>query len=189
MALAVYLLAFFGGIASGSVLWGEVANHLGTSLALTISAAWVLTGLSAAVRFRLPTVEAPDLEPSRHWPEMVLLADADLERGPVLVTVEYRIDTRHSEEFVEALQPLRQARLRSGALRWDLFQDAAEPGRFVEVFLVESVVEHLRQHERVTEADRQTQERVQALHRGDAPPVVTHLVAGVHNNEKHNEGE
>jgi len=57
------------------------------------------------------------------------------------------------------------------------------------VFLVESVVEHLRQHERVTEADRQTQERVQALHRGDAPPVVTHLVAGVHNNEKHNEGE
>ena len=24
---------------------------------------------------------------------------------------------------------------------------------------------------------------------GDAPPVVTHLVAGVHINEKHNEGE
>ena len=36
-ALAVYLLAFFGGIAAGSVLWGEVANRLGTPLALTIS--------------------------------------------------------------------------------------------------------------------------------------------------------
>jgi hypothetical protein len=40
-------------------------------------------------------------------------------------------------------------------------------------------VEHLRQHERVTEADRIVQERLRAFHRPDTPPVVSHLVAGL----------
>src|SRR5262245_35530013 len=40
------------------------------------------------------------------------------------------------------------------------FQDAADPARIVEVFLVESWVEHLRQHERVTQADRIIQGRL-----------------------------
>src|SRR5207248_9239613 len=42
-AVAVYLLVFFGGMAMGGVLWGIVADHVGTSWALTASAAWALT--------------------------------------------------------------------------------------------------------------------------------------------------
>jgi quinol monooxygenase YgiN len=103
-----------------------------------------------------------------------------LERGPVLVTVEYRVDPARTPEFLDAIRPLRAARLRDGAFRWDLFQDAADPARIVEVFLVESWVEHLRQHERVTEADRTIQEHLLALHQADTPPIVTHLVAGLH---------
>jgi hypothetical protein len=58
-----------------------------------------------------------------------------------------------------------------------LFQAAADPARIVEVFLVESWVEHLRQHERVTEEDRIIQEHLLTMHEADTPPVVTHLVA------------
>ena len=104
----------------------------------------------------------------------------ELQRGPVLVTVEYRIDPARAGEFLDAIRPLRAARLRDGAFRWDLFQDFADPARIVEVFLVESWVEHLRQHERVTEADRIIQEHLLALHQADTPPRVTHLVAGLH---------
>ena len=43
--------------------------------------------------------------------------------------------------------------------------------------MLESWVDHLRQHERVTAADRSDQERVHAFHRGAAPPRVTHLIA------------
>jgi hypothetical protein len=76
--------------------------------------------------------------------------------------------------------PLRAARLRDGAFRWDLFQDASDPTRMVEIFLVESWVEHLRQHERVTEADRIIQEHLLAFLQPSVPPIVTHLVAGLH---------
>jgi MFS family permease len=178
-ALAVFLLGFYGGMAAGSVLWGLVADHAGAALALTASAAGMLVGLLATIWFRLPEGEGAGLELSRHWPEMAAPCMA-LERGPVLVTVEYRIDPARTPEFLDAIRPLRAARLRDGALRWDLFQDAADPARIVEVFLVESWVEHLRQHERVTEADRIIQEHLLALHQADSPPRVTHLVAGLH---------
>ena len=101
------------------------------------------------------------------------------DRGPVLVTVEYRIDPARTAEFLDAVRPLGQARLRGGALWWEVFQDAADPARLVEAFLVESLLEHLRQHERVTEADRVVQEQVLAFHRADEPPAVSHLVAGL----------
>jgi hypothetical protein len=58
-----------------------------------------------------------------------------------------------------------------------LFADPARPGRYLETFLVESWAEHMRQHARVTIEDRTVQERVRSFHVGDAPPVVTHLIA------------
>jgi quinol monooxygenase YgiN len=74
-------------------------------------------------------------------------------------------------------QGLREVRRRDGALAWSLYRDPAEPGRYVEVFIVESWVEHLRQHERITTADRALEERARRFHRGSSPPTVTHLIA------------
>jgi MFS family permease len=178
-ALAVYLLVFFGGMAAGSALWGYMADRVGVSLTLTASAALMAVGLLTAFRYRLPESQGDELEPSRHWPEMAAVPGVGLDRGPVLVTVEYRIDPAKAMEFLEAIGPLRAARLRDGALFWEVFQDTAQPNRIVEVFLVGSWVEHLRQHERVTEADRVVQERLRAFHQAGTPPVVTHLVAGL----------
>jgi hypothetical protein len=75
------------------------------------------------------------------------------------------------------MREVRLERLRDGALRWELFHDSADPSRYVETFLVESWVEHLRQHERVTLADREAEARARALHRGPTPVAVSHLVA------------
>jgi hypothetical protein len=57
-----------------------------------------------------------------------------------------------------------------------VFEDAAEEGRMVETFLVESWLEHLRQHERVTNADRLIEEKVHHFHLHGVPKV-THLIA------------
>ena len=56
-------------------------------------------------------------------------------------------------------------------------QITADPGHFVEMFLVESWAEHLRQHTRITEADRKIEERALAFHLDQGLPPTTHLIA------------
>jgi hypothetical protein len=46
----------------------------------------------------------------------------------------------------------------------------------METFLVESWLEHMRQHERVTKADQLVAKKVRRLLRN--APVVTHLIGG-----------
>lgn len=76
---------------------------------------------------------------------------------------------------VVALHGFRSSRQRDGAIRWDVREDVAEPGRIVESFVVESWVERQRQHARVTHADEIDQQLLQPFHVGDRPPVVRHL--------------
>jgi hypothetical protein len=137
----------------------------------------MVAALAAGLRYRLPAGPPPDVEPAHHFHEAPAVPVADYERGPVLVTVEYRVPADRAADFRAAVGPLRAARLRDGAIRWDLFQDVEDPERLVEVFLVESWVEHLRQHERVTDEDWADAAAARALHAGDRPPRVTHLVA------------
>lgn len=44
------------------------------------------------------------------------------------------------------MRALRLSRLRTGAIRWELYRDGATPNRFVEAYTVLSWEEHLRQH-------------------------------------------
>jgi MFS family permease len=176
-AISVYLLVFFGGMAAGSAVWGAVAVRAGTRPALAASAAGMLAGLAVTAGRRLASGEAMNLAPSRHWPAPMVPVETRGDRGPVLVTVEYRVDPARAAEFARAMRDIRRIRMRDGAFRWDLFNDAADPARFLESFFVESWVEHLRQHERLTVADREREGRARAFHTGGAPPVVTHFIA------------
>jgi MFS family permease len=176
-ALAIYLLVFFGGMAIGSVLWGAVATRLGIPRALLCAALAMLAGLLAALRYPLAASEALDLNPSLHWSEPTVIIEPHPEDGPVLVTVEYRIDPARVDEFRKAMDGVKRIVRRDGAMRWGLFNDQADEGRYLETFLVESWAEHMRQHARVTNADRAVQDYARSFHIGDAPPVVTHLIA------------
>lgn len=93
-----------------------------------------------------------------------------------MITIEYRIDRSKLETFMALATPLGRLRRRDGAYAWGLTVDAGDSERVVEWFLVGSWAEHLRQHARVTASDRTLQERVRALHLGDTPPLVRHLV-------------
>lgn len=175
--VAVYLLVFQGGLAAGSAIWGALAARTTDGISLMVAAVGLLAGTAASLRWRLARDRQPDLAPSMHWPEPNVVASPEPDEGPVLVTVEYRVDLERAREFSRAMRRLGRARRRSGAMRWGLFRDAADPKRFVETFLVESWAEHLRQHERVTVSDRAAEEQVRAFHEGADPPVVTHLIA------------
>jgi len=91
--------------------------------------------------------------------------------------IEYDVDAAHAGAFSAAMHELGRIRRRDGAIRWGLFQDAADPSRHVESFMVENWAEHLRQHERSTIADREIQEEAWRFHRGSEPPAVHHWLA------------
>jgi MFS family permease len=172
--LAAYVTVFFGTMTVGSALWGFIADRFGLPAAHYIAAAGALLALFLTRRWRLQSGPEGDLTPSMHWPEPVLTG-AEEDAGPVLVTVEYYVSPGNRAAFLAALARLARERRRDGAYAWDVFQDAAHPERVLETFLVDSWLEHLRQHRRVTKADRVVEEHVQALAR--ETPRVTHYIA------------
>ncbi len=176
-AVGVYLLVFQGGFAGGSAVWGFVAGRYGLGTALLAAAAVMALGIATALRWHLVTGEELDLSPSQHWPEPEFALEPDPESGPVLITVEYRVDDEHHDAFCQAMEELQTIRRRDGAARWGLFRDPAAPDRYLETFVVTSWGEHLRQHERITVTDREVEERALALQRPATSPVVSHFIA------------
>ncbi len=174
--LALFVTVFFGCLTLGSALWGELATVLGLPTAHFLAAAGAVVAIPATWRWKLQAGAGVDLTPSMHWPAPLTAQAIEHDRGPVLVTVEYRIRPQDREAFLQAIEPLGRERRRDGAYRWGVFEDAAEEGRIVETFLVASWMEHLRQHERVTNADRLVQECVQRFHLA-GEPKVTHFIA------------
>lgn len=73
------------------------------------------------------------------------------------------------------MERLSHERGRDGAYAWGVYEDTADSGRYLETFLVESWLEHLRQHKRVTNADRVLQDHI---HRHLlTAEKVTHFIA------------
>lgn len=174
--LAIFVIVFFGAMTVGSVLWGQLASKLGLPAAHFIAAAGAIAGIALTWRWKLQSGGGVDLAPSMHWPAPVLAIDAAVDRGPVLVTVEYRIDSGRRDAFMAAIGELGQQRRRDGAYAWDIFEDAADEGRFLETFKVASWLEHLRQHQRVTNADKVVQDSLSAF-KVSADPKVSHFIA------------
>ena len=173
--LAVTQMAFSGAISIGSLAWGAVADQLGIPWTLVIAAGGLATASLLTHRWRL-SQDNVDRTPSQHWPDPVVAGDISGDRGPVMVMVEYRVAPARSAAFTEALERLGQTRRRDGALFWEHFTDAADPMRHIETFIAENWIEHLRQHERITLADRALEEELRAFQVGEGP-VVTHLVS------------
>lgn len=136
----------------------------------------MFTTLLLFPRYHLADHEKLDLNPSMHWPAPILIHSPSNDRGPVLVTVEYRIPPEHAGDFVKAMEQRRWLLMRTGAFRWGLFNDTEDETRFIETFLTESWAEHLRQHKRVTITDRDVESAIDAFHTGPEKPLIRHLI-------------
>ena len=174
--IAIFVTVFFGAMTLGSAIWGHAAGTLGLPATHFVAAAGLLISIPLTWRWKLQTGAGADLTPCMHWPAPVIAHEVEADRGPVLVTVEYRVRLENRDAFLAAIGNLAPQRGRGGAYDWCVFEDAADEGRFVETFYVDSWLEHLRQHERVTNADRAVQDAVQRFHT-EGVPKVTHLIA------------
>jgi MFS family permease len=173
--LSVYQTILFGAQAVGALAWGVLAQPFGEVAAFLVAAA-VLAGGTLTVRW-WPLIDTSRMDRSAAgpWPEPQLVYEAAAADGPVVVSIAYTISADREKAFLEAMERVRLSRLRTGAAQWGLFRDGETPHRFVELFVVASWEEHLRQHRhRQTGTDRDYEEEANAL--SVPPPEVSHLI-------------
>lgn len=175
--LAIFQMVVFGAMAAGSLSWGQAAEMIGLPEALTASGFLALLLIPITAVFQLNQSEHHDYTASGHWADPAPVIPVPHDHGPVLVTLEYRIDDAGRAAFYSLMQELETTRRRDGAIQWGFFEDVEDHGRFIEMFTVESWVAHLRQHARVSVSDKLLQNKIFALHRGETPPRVMHAVA------------
>jgi MFS family permease len=184
-ALALYQLASNGAIVAGTFFWGWLATRVGLSTTLLAAAATALALSVIARSFNIdaePAV-APARAPEPAPPEDVapeLLSVVSGARGRVRESQQYRIDPARQEEFLAVMAEVRNVRGRCGAIAWQLFEDVAHPGGWLEAWSVESWTDHLREASRLSGADRNTLARALAFHQGDPIPPSRHLAVAPH---------
>jgi len=175
--LAVFMAAFMGSMALGSLLWGRLADYGGIPMALQVAAVGLTLAVAFSWRWRISGFEDANLTPSMHWPAPSVHDGVSFDRGPVLVTIEYDVRPQATEAFLAAVRTLGQRRRRDGAFGWGIYEHTERRHRWIESFCVESWLEHLRQHERVTADDRSLQEQIKHMLTDGSSPQVSHYVA------------
>lgn len=174
--IAVFMTAFMGAMALGSLFWGKIAALSSTGQSLMIASAGAVVAVFVTWRWKLGTDESVDLSPSMHWPTPSVHDATTGDRGPVLVTIDYHVQPGLVEPFLRKIRELGARRKRDGAFAWSIFEHLEQPNSFIETFTVESWLEHLRQHERVTKADHILQDDIRSYLVLHTEPNVSHYV-------------
>ena len=178
-ALAIYQAAAFAGLSAGAWGWGLGAARFGLHASLTVSCALLLATTGLGYLVRMPTTRPIKADGERDYAARRPNLPLALSSGPVVASVEYRIDAADVQGFLAAAARLRRTRRRNGARRWALLQDAAHPEVWIERFEVPTWLDYLRLIEHLTGVDISVAERVRGFHRGDASPMTRFLLAHV----------
>ena len=175
-ALALYQVATFGGMASGSWLWGTVAQDHGSGAALKLASGVLVFGALIGLRFTLPELGVLNLDPLDRFREPALRLDIQPRSGPIMVMVDYEIAQQDLPKFLAAMTDRRRIRIRDGARQWALLRDLENPDVWTESYHVSTWTDYVRHNQRRTQADAEVTDRLRALHKGAEPPRVHRMI-------------
>lgn len=174
--VAVYLLALLGSFALGALLWGVVAERTSLTTALTTAGVAMAVGAVAVVALRLDRLTAVDASAVQlmdNPPAVTSLHDDD---GPIAVTAQWQIDPADRDRFVAAMDPVRRALRRQGALSFHLLEDVERPGHLTETFTMATWAEYQRLPQRSTADDQHVHVALADALGPDLPPLDAHRV-------------
>lgn len=166
---SVYVLTLMGAMAAGGVVWGALAEFVGLQQSLLLAAGLLITGLllTRKGQFELGREADFTLAPLTEKPlPSSPVAHAD---GPVSVEIVYEVTAAQRDDFVATVYAVGKARRRNGAQNWRLYREMAEPHVYVERFIVQSWLDYLRQHQRVTQADHAQERLIEGYRRAGTP--------------------
>ena len=187
--VAVYLLALQGSFAVGALLWGAVAEQTGLQTALI--SAGIAMGIAAVLSTRLRLSRYMDIntEMVQIMPTLPAVTSVHDDDGPILLTAEWRIDPAKRDQFVAAMDPVRNTLRQKGALRWNLVEHVEQPGRMLGSFTMATWSEYKRLAERTTIADKDLLDALNAASGYDLPAIQAHRVIKVPNRGRNNRGQ
>ena len=176
--LAVYLLILNGGLAVGSVIWGSMANTLGIQITLSVASLALGATILSKKRYNTTLLDDLDFTPSGdHWslpPDLSI--DLPQSDNQVLITIDYKIDPKLSNEFEKSVLELGRILKSEGMAYWELFQDTADIGHYIEIRIADTWTDHMRQHERVTKNVQIMEDKIRLLLKDDPKPIVSHYI-------------
>jgi MFS family permease len=177
--LAVYLLILNGGLVVGSVIWGTVANTFGIPVTLLVASLALGATITARKRYSSALLDDLDFTPaSDHWslpPQSSI--DPSQDDNQALITIEYnRIDPKLSDEFEQSVRELGRILKSEGMAYWELFQDPADIGHYIEIRIADTWTDHMRQHEYVTKNVQFMENKIRALIKDCPQPIISHYI-------------
>lgn len=175
-ALSLYQTATFGGMATGSWLWGSVAENSGSPEALVASSILMMVGVAIGFVLPMPAFATLDLDPLNRFNEPPLRLDIRPRSGPIVIQIDFEITDADVPEFLRVMVERRRIRLRDGARNWTLMRDLENPDIWTETYHVPTWVDYVRHNHRRTKADAEITDRLLELHRGTSPPHVHRMI-------------
>jgi len=167
--IALSMLASQGFMAGGAALWGVVASHGSSELALALASGLMVILMIWVRRYPVEFGAESDvtLSPAEVQPQ--LSGSVPPEAGRWRSRSAIGIDPRRRDEFLRASEPVGRLRRRNGARIWRLYRDLADESVYVERFIVDSWVDYQRQLARSTVADHEHEERIRSFLAGRGP--------------------
>lgn len=175
-SLALYQTATFAGMASGSILFGWVAQHYGVSTALLAAGAGQAATGVIGLFLPLPRFEDLRVDPLDRWTAPTLEQEIGPDDGPVMVQLEYQVSEDDAGGFARAMVERQCIRVRDGARDWAVWQDLGHSSRWIESYRVATWAEYLRHNMRRTVADRENADALLRFSTDPAGPVVRRFV-------------
>jgi MFS family permease len=159
-ALSIYQLAQNGALTLGSFGWGWLGGQIGIPHTFLTATGVGLVLMVVARFFSIETVVRPPPAvdeqgaplPEAPAPEFVpRLRSA---RGRIMEIAYYRVEPAQRIAFLRLMNELHRVRGRAGAVVWQVYEDVAHPEGWVEVWLMESWTDHLREAIRLSDDDK-----------------------------------
>lgn len=169
--LAAFQAAVAGGLAVGSVIWGVVAEDFGVVPAVTIAGVYVVATALLGSLLTIPNPVAAEAAPPTSSDPMVQMALTG-RSGPLVVEIEYRVQSGDARLFYHAMRDVRRSRERNGAFSTSLVRDISDPELWVERFHYPTWNDYLRARDRTTIDDRLWRDKALAYHVGDEAPKI-----------------
>jgi MFS family permease len=184
-ALSIYQLAQNGALTAASFAWGWLGGEIGLPDTLLVAAiSGIVLGalvrrysIDHALTRTAPVAAAADPLQTPEAPAPALVPILRRARGRVMETVHYRVEPSQRPAFLAAMAEVRRVRGRAGAHVWQLYEDVAHPEGWLEVWLVESWTDHLREVTRLSEEDRSVLSRAGVYQCGGNGPRPARYIA------------